>query len=159
MHRLRRTPQFCIYGNLWTDRFRQDVDSKDQNCINKEFVRSTSGTLCCTFWSKFAGSGIIIFERFPTSKVYAWTDSTVTLAWLQEFTRKWKTFVANRAAKIQNINSSSNWNFVPTEKYPADCASQYLSRKPSQTQPLVEWNPLVRKRLEEDYWLKASSIE
>ena len=47
-------------------------------------------------------------QRFPTSKMYAWRDSTVTLAWLQDFPRKWKAFVANRVAKIQNIIPSRN---------------------------------------------------
>ena len=61
-------------------------------------------------------------QRFATPKVYAWTDSTVTLAWLQGFPREWKTLVANSVAKIQNIIPSSNWNFVPTEENPADCA-------------------------------------
>ncbi|XP_075241729.1 uncharacterized protein LOC142336702 [Convolutriloba macropyga] len=66
-------------------------------------------------------------QRFPTPKVYAWTDSTVTLAWLQDFPRKWKTFVANCVEKIQNLIPSSNWNFVPTEENPADCASRGIS--------------------------------
>ena len=66
-------------------------------------------------------------QRYPTPNVYAWTASTVTLAWLQEFPRKWKTFVANYVAKIQNIIPSSNWNFVPTEENPADCASRGTS--------------------------------
>ena len=66
-------------------------------------------------------------QRFPTSKVYIWTDSTVTIAWLQDFPRMWKPFDANRVAKIKNIISSSNWNFVPTEENPADCASRRIS--------------------------------
>ena len=66
-------------------------------------------------------------QRFPTSKVYAWTDSTVTLGWLQDLPRKWKTFVANRVAKIQNIIPSSNCNFVPTMENAADCASPGIS--------------------------------
>ena len=66
-------------------------------------------------------------QRFPTSKFYAWIDSTVTLAWHQDFPRKWKTFVANLVAKIQNVIPSSNWNFEPTEENPAECASRGIS--------------------------------
>ena len=51
----------------------------------------------------------------------------VTLAWLQDFSRKWKTFVSNRVAKIQSIILSSNWKFMPTEENPADCASRRIS--------------------------------
>ena len=63
-------------------------------------------------------------ERFPTPKVFAWSDSTVTIAWLQNFPRKWKTFVANRVSKIQEIVPASNWKYVPTEYNPADCPSR-----------------------------------
>ena len=66
-------------------------------------------------------------QRFPTTKVYARTDSTITLAWPRDFPGKWKTFVANRVAKIQNIIPSRNWDFVPTEENPFDCASRGIS--------------------------------
>ena len=51
----------------------------------------------------------------------------MTLAWIKDIPRKWKTFVANRVAKIQSIIPSENWKFVPTEDNPADCASQGIS--------------------------------
>ena len=66
-------------------------------------------------------------ERFPTPKVFAWSDFTVTIAWLQDYPRKWKTFVANRVAKIQEIIPASSWKYVPTEDNPADCASRGLA--------------------------------
>ncbi|XP_075261162.1 uncharacterized protein LOC142352893 [Convolutriloba macropyga] len=97
-------------------------------------------------------------QRFPTPKVYAWTDSTVTLAWLQGFPRKWKTFVANRVAKIQNIIRSSNWNFVPTEENPADCASRGISVA-NLAKHSLWWNGPNWLEKSEDYWPKAESIE
>ena len=42
-------------------------------------------------------------ERFPNPKVFVWSDSTVTIAGLKDYPRKWKTFVANRVVKIQEI--------------------------------------------------------
>ena len=66
-------------------------------------------------------------ERFPTPKVFAWSDSTVTIAWLQDYPRKWKTFVANRIAKIQEIIPACSWKYVPTEDNPADCALRGLA--------------------------------
>ena len=39
-------------------------------------------------------------QHFLTTKVYIWTDSTVAFAWLQEFPRNWKIFVANRVEKF-----------------------------------------------------------
>ena len=66
-------------------------------------------------------------NRFPNPKVFAWTNSQVTLAWIKDIPRKWKTFVANRVTKIQSIIPSENWKFVPTEDNPADCASRGIS--------------------------------
>ena len=97
-------------------------------------------------------------QRFPTPKVYAWTDSTVTLAWLQDFPRKWKTFVANRVAKIQNLIPSSNWNFVPTEENPADCASRGISAA-NLAKYSLWWNGPSWLEKSEDYWPKSESIE
>ncbi|XP_075256575.1 uncharacterized protein LOC142349048 [Convolutriloba macropyga] len=97
-------------------------------------------------------------QRFPTTKVDAWTDSTLTLVWLQEFQRKWNTFVANRVATIQNVISSSNRNFVPTEENPADCASRGISAANLAKHSLWWSGPhWLEKR--EDYWPKAESIE
>ena len=63
-------------------------------------------------------------KRFIIPTVFAWTDSQVTIAWLREFPRKWKTFVANRVAKIQELLPAEKWKFVPTKDNPADCASR-----------------------------------
>ena len=37
-------------------------------------------------------------------ETFAWTDSTITLAWIQASPSKWNTFVANRVADIQNFS-------------------------------------------------------
>ena len=66
-------------------------------------------------------------EWFPNPKDFAWSDSTVTIAWLQDYPRKWKTFVANRVAKRQEIIPASRWKYVPTEENTADCASRGLA--------------------------------
>ncbi|XP_035220181.1 uncharacterized protein LOC118193235 [Stegodyphus dumicola] len=41
----------------------------------------------------------------PISQVYFHTDSTIVLAWIRSHASRWKTFVANRAAKIQTLSS------------------------------------------------------
>ena len=74
-----------------------------------------------------AVTNAISSERFPTPKVFAWSKSTVKIAWLQDYPRKWKTFVANRVAKIQEIIPASSSKYVPTEDNPADCASRRLA--------------------------------
>ena len=66
-------------------------------------------------------------ERFSNLDVFAWTDSTVTLAWIKNHPSRWKTFVANRVAKIQNAVTAEKWNHVPTDSNPSDCASRGMS--------------------------------
>jgi len=59
-------------------------------------------------------------------QVIAWSDSTVTLAWIKTPTAKLKTFVANRVAKIQQVTCIDTWRHVPTAEKPADCTSRGL---------------------------------
>lgn len=43
----------------------------------------------------------------PNAKCFAWTDSTVVLAWIQRPSHHWKTFVANRVGEIHSLSSST----------------------------------------------------
>ncbi|XP_049302953.1 uncharacterized protein LOC125776112 [Bactrocera dorsalis] len=58
------------------------------------------------------------------SKLYAWTDSMITLAWLQGNPSRWSVFVANRVAAVQDILPATHWRHVASEHNPADCASR-----------------------------------
>lgn len=55
-----------------------------------------------------------------------WTDSTIVLTWIRSHPSRWKTFVANRVAKIQVDLPAAVWRHVPTSSNPADCASRGL---------------------------------
>ena len=59
----------------------------------------------------------------PSHEVFAWSDSTITLAWLSALPLKWTTFIANRVSDIQELISPSNWRHVPSQLNPADIAS------------------------------------
>ena len=59
--------------------------------------------------------------------VYAWSDLQVALTWLTNSLYRWKTFVANRVAHIQETIPISSWKYVPTTLNPADCASRGLT--------------------------------
>ncbi|XP_046598464.1 uncharacterized protein LOC124294924 isoform X2 [Neodiprion lecontei] len=63
-------------------------------------------------------------EQIP---IYLWTDSAVTLAWIQSQPSRWKTYVRNRVAKIQDTLPGSRWTFIAGKSNPADCASRGLS--------------------------------
>lgn len=67
---------------------------------------------------------------FETNDVqcYAWSDSTITLAWICNNSTKLPAFVEHRVKEIQK--SKLDWRYVPTNLNPADCASRGLT--PSQ---------------------------
>ena len=64
-------------------------------------------------------------ERKPIRNMYGWTDRSVTLHWVR-VTGNYKQFVSNRVKEIQK-KSYIQWQYVPTEKNPADMASRGCS--------------------------------
>jgi Pao retrotransposon peptidase len=60
----------------------------------------------------------------PKIECFAWTDSTIVLAWLAEVPRKWKTFVANRTFEILMEFPYNHWHHVKSGDNPADIASR-----------------------------------
>lgn len=60
----------------------------------------------------------------PLSSVYAWTDSTIVLAWLQGNPRHFKVYVANRIAQIMDLIPANHWSHVVSEENHADCVSR-----------------------------------
>lgn len=61
--------------------------------------------------------------------VYFWSDSTVTLAWLNKSPNSLKVYVANRVSHILTHTKVEQWNHVPSTENPADCASRGLQPK------------------------------
>lgn len=62
--------------------------------------------------------------RLNIDQIYAWSDSTVALSWIQSSPHRWKTFVANRVSHIQAKVPPSCWHHVDGTDNPADCASR-----------------------------------
>ncbi|XP_055848210.1 uncharacterized protein LOC129913509 [Episyrphus balteatus] len=65
-------------------------------------------------------------ETFP---VFLWTDATIVLQWIREHPSKWKTYVANRVAEIQDVTPTEYWHHVPTKDNPADLASRGITTR------------------------------
>jgi len=61
--------------------------------------------------------------------IYAWSDSTIALAWIAGDPSRQKTFISNRAAEIQSILPSDYWRHVKSEDNPADLISRGMSLK------------------------------
>lgn len=65
--------------------------------------------------------------KIEKSKVWAWTDSTVVLAWINSHPSRWQTFVANRVSEILTSLESNQWAHVSSGQNPADCASRGIN--------------------------------
>lgn len=88
---------------------------------------------------------------FQTQSIFAWTDSEIVLAWLQNHPSHWKTFIANRVSEIHSTLDASAWNHVPSKDNPADCASRGISPNQLIDHPLW-WNGPIRLSLESASW-------
>ena len=62
-----------------------------------------------------------------TAPVTLWSDSKVTLYWIQGHASRWKTYVANRVSMIQEALPEGRWRHVPGKDNPADCASREIT--------------------------------
>ena len=69
--------------------------------------------------------------------VWFWTDSMTVLRYLRNVSTRFKTFVAHRVQQIQDITDINSWNYVPTDKNPADLASRGMC--PEDEQKLDLW--------------------
>lgn len=60
---------------------------------------------------------------------FYWTDSMISLAWIQGDLSRWKQFVANRVSEIQNLTDVNNWYHVKSKQNPADLLSRGVTPK------------------------------
>lgn len=65
--------------------------------------------------------------NIPIQDIYAWTDATIVLAWLQRPASYWATFVANRVTEITNVVDKDRWHHVQSQENPADVASRGIA--------------------------------
>ncbi|XP_071581069.1 uncharacterized protein [Temnothorax nylanderi] len=73
----------------------------------------------------------------PNLRYHCWIDARIVLAWLKQSPSRWKVFVANRVAKVQQLLPKAIWHHVPTADNPADCASRGL--RPSELADCALW--------------------
>ena len=62
-----------------------------------------------------------------TSKLTYWTDSKAVLGFINNSSRRFHMFVANRVQLINENSSVQSWKYVPTDSNPADDASRGLN--------------------------------
>ena len=91
--------------------------------------------------------------KIPMQSIFAWTDSTIMLSWLQGNPRRFKVYVGNRVAQIMDLTSPDCWNHVVSSENPADCASRGIF--PSEIlEHHLWWNGPTWLKLPRSYWPK-----
>lgn len=58
------------------------------------------------------------------SAIHFWSDSQITLHWINSHSSTLSTFVGNRVAEIQDNSTDVSWRYVPTDQNPADLVSR-----------------------------------
>ena len=71
-----------------------------------------------------------------THEIFAWSDSTITLACLNEMPLKWTTFVANRVSDIQDIIAPSPEFLTHSKETWPTPPSIMMENPPEQRKPL-----------------------
>lgn len=69
----------------------------------------------------------LLSAHFTITQHYAWTDSTIVLAWLHTPPHTLQTFESNRVSAIQGSTCQLTWRHVPSQLNPADAASRGMS--------------------------------
>jgi hypothetical protein len=90
-------------------------------------------------------------SRILIGRIYAFSDSTVTLHWIHSSPHRWKIFVANRVAKIQKNLTPDCFFHVSGKENPSDCLSRGLTPSQLLTHPLWLQGP-PWARLEQSQW-------
>lgn len=67
--------------------------------------------------------------NLANAPIHAWTDASVALSWIRAYPSRWKVFVANRVAEIQQLVPPHHWKYVSTKDNPADAATQGITPK------------------------------
>ncbi|XP_033212409.1 uncharacterized protein LOC117170003 [Belonocnema kinseyi] len=74
--------------------------------------------------SEFYAADVQSLQHLKFSRTVFWSDSTISLHWIQTSPHILKTFVSNRVAQIQELTQPYKWKHVPTHDNLADFSSR-----------------------------------
>jgi hypothetical protein len=97
-------------------------------------------------------------KRSPLRSVVIWMDSLVSLYWIINPGKPWKTFVSNRVKKIAEITNEVGiqWKYCPTASNLADLGSRGASLNKMEK---GEWYEGPEWLLEEKYWPEQPNLK
>ena len=102
--------------------------------------------LCAALLASQVVTKSVKILSIPNIKCFGWSDSTITLAWINKPSNAWKTFVANRVSQIQEVIPGTHWFHVKSAENPADFISRGVNSAFLNSSHLWWYGP---------YWLAA----
>ena len=60
----------------------------------------------------------------PITRIYLRTDSSITLSYINNSSRRFQVFVANRISRIHQLSQVDEWHYVSGKNNPADIISR-----------------------------------
>ncbi|XP_075157918.1 uncharacterized protein LOC142231185 [Haematobia irritans] len=90
--------------------------------------------------------------------IYLWSDSTITLAWLDKPPFHWKTFVANKITEILDNVGNASWRHVPTSENPADIGTRGCTATELRSNTLW-WNGPKWLVKPPEFWPKSTTFK
>ena len=75
----------------------------------------------CVLGAKVANT---LAKAYPGVPIRLWTDSYNCVCWIRNDSRRYKQYVGNRVALIQELTDPLCWNWVSTDSNPADLVSR-----------------------------------
>lgn len=107
--------------------------------------------LCAALLLSRIAHRVIPKMKLNLSRKYYWTDSMVTLCWINSTLKTWKTFVAHRIGQIQEKTLLTEWFHVRGNENPADIISRgCCPTKLAQCD--LWWHGPDWLRKDEEYW-------
>ena len=89
--------------------------------------------LCAAVMSTELADALSEQLQIPMEKFKFHTDSKVVLGYVNNRTRRFHTYVSNRVQRIRQSSKPSQWNYIPTDVNPADCATRGILAKDLQS--------------------------
>lgn len=82
--------------------------------------------LCGALLAAFLSNVAINSLGIKIDHIFYWCDSSIVLAWILDDSFKWKTFVANRVAEIEELTDKYKWKHISSQDNPADIISRSI---------------------------------